>query len=97
MLHHCVCASACASVGSPSTLFSSGVMVAHLIPTLYFAMASAHSTVTVPAQGGGEGRGRGGEGRGGEGEGIDLNCSAHRGAPPAVLTSVVRLVAILYT
>ena len=30
----------------PSTLFSSGVMVAHFIPTLYFLIASAHSTVT---------------------------------------------------
>ena len=31
---------------SPSTLCSSGVMVAHLIPTLYFLIASAQSTVT---------------------------------------------------
>lgn len=30
----------------PSTLFSSGVMVAHLIPTWYLLIASAHSTVT---------------------------------------------------
>ena len=30
----------------PSTLFSSGVMVAHLIPTLHFLIASAASTVT---------------------------------------------------
>ena len=32
---------------SPITLSSSGVMVAHLTPTLYFRMASAHSTVTA--------------------------------------------------
>ena len=31
----------------PSTLFSSGVIVAHLIPTLYLAIASAQSTVTT--------------------------------------------------
>ena len=31
----------------PWTLFSSGVIVAHLIPTLYFLMASAASTVTI--------------------------------------------------
>lgn len=31
----------------PSTLASSGVMVAHLMPTLYLLMASAHSTVTT--------------------------------------------------
>ena len=31
----------------PSTLCSSGVIVAHFIPTLYFLIASAHSTVTV--------------------------------------------------
>ena len=31
---------------SPSTLCSSGVIVAHLIPTLYFLMASAESMVT---------------------------------------------------
>ena len=30
-----------------STLASSGVMVAHLMPTLYFLIASAHSTVTA--------------------------------------------------
>lgn len=30
----------------PSTLFSSGVMVAHLTPTLYFLIASAASMVT---------------------------------------------------
>ena len=30
----------------PSTRFSSGVMVAHFIPTLYFLTASAASTVT---------------------------------------------------
>ena len=30
----------------PSTLASSGVMVAHLMPTLYLAMALAQSTVT---------------------------------------------------
>ena len=30
----------------PSTRFSSGVMVAHFIPTLYFLMALAASTVT---------------------------------------------------
>ena len=32
---------------SPITLSSSGVMVAHFTPTLYFLMASAHSTVTA--------------------------------------------------
>ena len=75
-------------VDSPSTLFSSGVMVAHLIPTLYLAMASAHSTVTAPGEGEreGEGRGRGkgrggregrgGEGRGEEREGSDLTTAA---------------------
>ena len=31
----------------PSTLFSSGVIVAHLIPTLYFLMAFAQSMVTA--------------------------------------------------
>ena len=30
----------------PSTRFSSGVIVAHLIPTLYFLIAFAQSTVT---------------------------------------------------
>lgn len=33
-------------MASPSTLASSGVMVAHLIPTLYFWIACAQSTVT---------------------------------------------------
>ncbi len=42
------------TICTPSTLFSSGVMVAHLIPTLYFFMASAQSTVTAE---GGEGVG----------------------------------------
>jgi len=31
----------------PSTLFSSGVMVAHLIPTLYCFIAAAASCVTM--------------------------------------------------
>jgi len=31
----------------PSTRISSGVIVAHLTPTLYFFMALAQSTVTV--------------------------------------------------
>ena len=51
----------------PSTLFSSGVMVAHLIPTLYFWIAIAQSTVT--ARGGEGGEGEGERGGGGEGEG----------------------------
>ena len=57
-LYACVWMHVCLLV-SPSTLFSSGVIVAHLIPTLYFAIASAHSTVTAPGQeeeGRGEGR-----------------------------------------
>lgn len=36
-----------ATINIPSTLFSSGVMVAHFIPTWYILIASAHSTVTA--------------------------------------------------
>ena len=90
------CAGAVVPVDSPSTLFSSGVMVAHLIPTLYLAMASAHSTVTAPAEGGVEGgreEGRREEGRVGSDLTTATTIQWHRGtSPPAMLTSVVGLV-----
>lgn len=48
-------------MASPSTLASSGVMVAHLIPTLYFWIACAQSTVTGKTHSEREGGGGRGE------------------------------------
>lgn len=42
-----ICDDAAKYLNPPVTLASSGVIVAHLIPTLYFLIALAQSTVTT--------------------------------------------------